>query len=224
MSEPWLMVDSGACVAAFNMAFDEALLHSAHRLGKPVLRFYGWTQPAASFGYSQKIAEVEGLTTLRPLIRRPTGGGIVPHDADWTYSVVIPSGHEWHRFKAEHSYLRMHAWLRNAFKCLDIETRLAEEARKPRPGECFVGHELHDLLWKGHKIAGAAQRRTRTGLLIQGSIQPPPLKLDRQAWQQAMRTTQPVVWQEWVPDEGLRLRCKELLLAKYGNEAFLRKR
>ena len=30
------------------------------------------------------------------------------------------------------------------------------------------------MLWQGRKIAGAAQRRTRHGLLVQGSVQPPP--------------------------------------------------
>ena len=41
------------------MALDEALLETMPRLGKPVLRFYGWTGPAASFGYFQKIADAE---------------------------------------------------------------------------------------------------------------------------------------------------------------------
>jgi len=92
----WLLLNSGKCGAAFNMALDEALLENVSRLGKPVLRFYGWTGPAATFGYFQKISEAERATHLRPLIRRPTGGGIVPHDADWTYSAVFPPGHEWH--------------------------------------------------------------------------------------------------------------------------------
>ena len=97
----WLLMPSGPCPPAFNMALDEALLESMSRLGRPVLRFYGWTEPAATFGYFQKYADVERATHLRPLIRRPTGGGIVPHDADWTYSLVFPPGHEWHSLKAE---------------------------------------------------------------------------------------------------------------------------
>ena len=55
------------------MAFDEALMAGASRLGQPVLRFYGWTEPAATFGYFQKIEEIERATPLRPLVRRPTG-------------------------------------------------------------------------------------------------------------------------------------------------------
>jgi lipoate-protein ligase A len=97
----WFLLNSGKCNAAFNMALDEALLDSVSRLGKSVVRFYGWTEPAATFGYFQKYAEVERATLLRPIIRRPTGGGIVPHDADWTYSAVFPPGHEWHSFEAE---------------------------------------------------------------------------------------------------------------------------
>jgi lipoate-protein ligase A len=46
----WLVTPSEAGFAAFNMAVDEALLDSMLRLQKPVLRFYGWTEPAPSFG------------------------------------------------------------------------------------------------------------------------------------------------------------------------------
>ena len=73
-SVPWFLLQSGPGTASFNMASDEALLEAMPRLGKPVLRFYGWTEPAASFGYFQKHAEVERTTLLRPLVRRPTGG------------------------------------------------------------------------------------------------------------------------------------------------------
>ena len=157
------------------------------RLRRPVLRFYGWTEPAATFGYFQKYAEVERATSLRPLIRRPTGGGIVPHDADWTYSLAFPPGHEWHSLKAEESYRRVHEWIQSAFAELKIATELAPWKSAPgRAGSrCFVGYEKSDLLWHGKKIAGAAQRRNKLGLLIQGSVQP-PLPLARTAWQQAM--------------------------------------
>ena len=111
----WLLINSGKCDAAFNMALDEALLEAMPRLQQPILRFYGWTEPAATFGYFQKFSDVEQATSLRPLIRRPTGGGIVPHYADWTYSAAFPPGHEWHSLKAEESYRRIHDWLRLAF-------------------------------------------------------------------------------------------------------------
>src|SRR5476651_1723696 len=189
----WFLLNSGKCDAAFNMALDEALLEAAMRLGKPVLRFYGWTEPAATFGYFQKFSDVERATHLRPLIRRPTGGGIVPHDADWTYSAVFPPGHEWHLLKAEESYRRIHDWLRLAFAEMKIKTELARfqkaESGKRKaeiPGACFTGHEKSDLLWRGKKIAGAAQRRNKSGLLIQGSIQPPTASVARKDWEDAM--------------------------------------
>src|SRR5882672_4520513 len=90
----WLLLASGEGDPAFNMAMDAALLQSMHRLKSPVLRFYSWTEKAASFGYFQKYSEIERLTHLRPLVRRPTGGGLVPHDADWTYSLAFPRSEE----------------------------------------------------------------------------------------------------------------------------------
>jgi lipoate-protein ligase A len=224
MQDKWHRLESGCCDPAFNMALDEALLHSARDVGAPVLRFYGWTCPAASFGYFQKIAEVERAIRMRPLMRRPTGGGIVPHDADWTYSVVIPAGHEWHRLQAEASYQRMHQWIRAAFRDMEVETALALDSRRPAPGQCFAGHEVYDVLWQERKIAGAAQRRTRHGLLIQGSVQPPPIHLDRATWQRAMCAVQPARWQEWQPDETLYQRCRDLVQTKHGKDAYQRKR
>jgi lipoate-protein ligase A len=173
-SKPWHLLQSGPGHSAFNMALDEALLQAMPRLGQPVLRFYGWTEPAASFGYFQKYADVERLTLLRPLVRRPTGGGLVPHDADWTYSLAIPPGDPWYSLTAMESYRRVHEWIQAAFTRLSIATDLASTCRKPQAGQCFQGHEQFDVLWRGQKIAGAAQRRTRDGLLIQGSVQPPP--------------------------------------------------
>src|SRR6187399_2034155 len=109
----WLLLNYGLGAPAFNMAMDEALLEGVARLGQPVLRFYGWIEPAASFGYFQKFVEIEQATLLRPLIRRPTGGGLVPHDADWTYSVVIPPNHSWYPLRASESYERMHRWIQS---------------------------------------------------------------------------------------------------------------
>ena len=73
----------------------------------------------------------------------------------------------------------------DAFASLNVPTTLAPSSQKEIPGQCFVGAEKFDVLWHGRKIAGAAQRRTRTGLLIQGSIQPPPIPLVRENWQSA---------------------------------------
>jgi lipoyl(octanoyl) transferase len=220
----WLLLNSGKCDAAFNMALDEALLEKVSQIAKPVLRFYGWTEPAATFGYFQKISEAERATQLRPLIRRPTGGGIVPHDADWTYSAIFPPGHEWHLLKAEESYRRIHDWLRLAFAELKIETELAPCCKKSLPGQCFAGHEKFDLLWHGKKIAGAAQRRNKSGLLIQGSIQPPTNSLTRTDWENAMlavaREKFRAEWKELLPDEKLRADTDKLASEKYSQKSY----
>jgi lipoate-protein ligase A len=210
------------------MALDEALLEAMPRVGQPALRFYGWIEPAATFGYFQRYTEVERATLLRPLIRRPTGGGIVPHDADWTYSLAFPSNHEWHSLRAEESYRRAHEWVRAAFARIGVVAELARCCRKTGPGQCFVGYEKSDVLWQGRKIAGAAQRRTRTGLLIQGSVQPPPLGLAKIDWQQAMcdaaNAAFGVKWEEFELDGPLRERAETLTAEKYSQPAFTQKR
>jgi len=224
----WLLLNSGPGGAGFNMAMDEALLEAMPRLGKPVLRFYGWAERAASFGYFQKYSEIERTTLLRPLVRRPTGGGLVPHDADWTYSLAFPTNHPWYALSAVESYRRVHAWIQMAFAGLQVPAELADCCRKSEPGQCFVGYEKFDVLWHGKKIAGAAQRRNKLGLLIQGSVQPPPVSLRREDWEASMKEVGVREWKaDWSvlePDAGLRQRVDELVKKKYSLASYNEKR
>ena len=227
-SHPWYLLESGPGHYAFNMALDEALLQEVSRLGRPVLRFYSWTEPAASFGYFQRHAEVEQMTRLRPLVRRPTGGGLVPHDTDWTYSAVFLPSDDWYRLSAADSYRRMHEWIQAALARLALASELAPACSKTQPGQCFQGHEMFDLLWRGRKIAGAAQRRTRDGLLIQGSVQAREPSLARADWERAMcdtaRDEQGANWSAFEPDAPRAERALSLARAKYSQAAYNRKR
>lgn len=207
------------------MAVDEALLEAMPRLQRPVLRLYSWDEPAASFGYFQRYGEVERLTPLRPLVRRPTGGGVVPHADDWTYSLAFPNGHEWYQLTARESYRRVHQWLLDAFARRNIATLLAPVARQGEPGPCFAGYEQFDLLRGGNKIAGAAQRRKREGLLIQGSIQPGAIDLRRADWETALCEAAPdAQWQAFEPDAELQQRALELAQKKYSQISYNQKR
>jgi lipoate-protein ligase A len=210
------------------MAFDEALLELVSGYKRPVLRFYGWQQPAVSFGYFQHYHDVEQLTALRPLIRRPTGGGIVPHDNDWTYSLVFPPHHEWYELAATESYRRVHGWIQRAFERLGLHTELAPAALKIQPGNCFAGHENSDLLWRGRKIAGAAQRRRKDGLLIQGSVQAPVSTLNRDDWEVAMReaagNVELIPWSPCPDLERIEQRALDLSQAKYSLASYNQRR
>jgi lipoate-protein ligase A len=217
-TERWFHLNSGAGDPALNMAWDEALLEGAAALGAPVLRFYGWSVPAATYGISQGLEDAARLTSLRPLIRRPTGGGVVPHDRDWTYTLVFPPTHWWYASPARESYQRVHAWVQSALARIGLETQLAPNVAQGAPTHCFVRAEQFDVLWRGAKVAGAAQRRRRDGFLIQGSVQAPP-GADQGAWERAMREVGTANWHvEWEPlvvGERFLERAAELATTKY---------
>ena len=154
--------------AALNMAVDEALLGTATH---PTLRSYRWRKPALSFGYFGAFAEVADQQSQREIVRRWTGGGVVPHGNDLTYSVIIPAGHPFFSRSSLAIYSALHDAIRQALKENGIEATLAHSA-SPKVSEiCFANAVRSDVISEGRKIAGAAQRRTRQGLLHQGSIQ-----------------------------------------------------
>lgn len=165
-----------------NMALDFLLLR---RWSGPVacrFRHYDWRRPALTFGYSQKISLVRSLLPMDTdveLCRRPTGGGLVDHRADWTYALVVPRGHPWEEMPAAQSYRGVHEALSAALAQQQVPTAVkpdclppAEDQNGRTGGVCFQRAERYDVVHpaSGVKIAGAAQKRTKEGLLFQGSI------------------------------------------------------
>lgn len=166
--------------AAENMAVDFLLLQRYPRGAVPRWRHYGWHRPSFTFGYSQKVATVRAQ--LPPgetfdLCRRPTGGGIVDHRDDWTYALVIPRGHPLEELRASHSYREVHEALAAALRAQGVPavTKAVSDPESDAGGPagvCFQRAEIHDVVRQdnGAKIAGAAQKRNKHGLLFQGSL------------------------------------------------------
>lgn len=167
--------------AAENMATDFLLLQRA-ATDHPLLRHYEWHRPAFTFGYSQKLAFIQSqLPADEPvdLCRRPTGGGLVDHRDDWTYTLIVPRAHPLYAARAIESYRAVHAAVAESLAVLGCPASLKTECEPCTPetesgpaGVCFTRPELHDVInvKTGEKIAGAAQKRTKRGLLFQGSL------------------------------------------------------
>jgi lipoate-protein ligase A len=170
-SERWDLLLDGDHSPSVNMALDEALLLTAPRRGRPLLRFYGWDRPAVSIGYVQRYdAAPEGVE----VVRRPTGGGVVYHDHDFTYTVVIPAGHWLTGLDRTRSYDWINRSVQDGLEQCNLKAHLAD-ADIPHTVDrltmvCFQNPTRYDILMDGVKVAGSAQRRLREGLLHQGSI------------------------------------------------------
>lgn len=166
--------------AAENMATDFLLLQRYEKPDHVRFRHYGWHRPAVTFGYSQKIAFVREQfpgAHLMELCRRPTGGGLVDHRDDWTYALVIPRKHAAYDDRAIESYRVVHTCIMGALRALGQNATLKNfENQTGSPpsssGICFKHAELLDVIHaeSGLKIAGAAQKRNKHGLLFQGSL------------------------------------------------------
>lgn len=155
---------------AANMALDEVLLAESER---PWLRWYGWAEPTTSIGYFTPRSVLVGREGA-PWVRRWTGGGLVEHGTgrDSTFSLGFPRSCEWARMRSAESYRRIHSVLANALAAAGAPCSLAEMDADSAGAACFAGAVAADIVDVAtNKIAGGAQRRSREGLLHQGSIQ-----------------------------------------------------
>lgn len=177
--------------ATTNMAIDATLFANMPE-GLAAFRHYGWLGPAFTFGYAQHYHKVvselaSGHTPIEPaqpnatLTRRMTGGGIVDHRNDWTYSLVLHAALPAAKLPPAKLYTAIHQCLQHSLREQGIHSRLAPCPRQcagtatPAPADhsrCFANPVADDLLHTGNdaKIAGAAIKRSRHGLLLQGSI------------------------------------------------------
>jgi lipoate-protein ligase A len=180
--------------AVTNMAIDTALLQTIPP-ETALFRHYGWTEPTITFGYSQRFREIAATTPEGVVLcRRATGGGIVDHRNDWTYSLTLGPEPAATQSSSTALYEKVHVAIVGTLRFLEVPARLAPcpkkcaetPAKQAGPDQCFIQPVMNDVLTQaGRKIAGAAMKRGRTGFLIQGSIDRAalPESLDFQAFQ-----------------------------------------
>ncbi len=177
----WRMIDTGPLSGADNMAVDEVLLRSFDPAASlPVLRLYGWEPPALSLGRFQKAAEVLDLECCRmdriPVVRRFTGGGVIYHADELTYSLICSPAQLPPASSVKDSFRELTAFLLAFYRRLGLSAEYAVDtlADRSRLGEktdfCFAGRETFDVMVNGSKIGGNAQRRLKEVVFQHGSI------------------------------------------------------
>ncbi|MEI6321868.1 MAG: hypothetical protein WCP60_02045 [bacterium] len=151
------------------MALDEVLLR---RVSKTTMRIYRWEAPCVSFGYFQKYTEVRFAHPSSPLVRRWTGGGMVEHGADLTFSLMVPREVAFGQYSPAQFYKILHRAFASAItRFTKLEIVMAGDREILTGPSCFSAPARDDLIWQGNKILGGAQRRSEGALLYQGSLQ-----------------------------------------------------
>lgn len=164
------------------MAVDEALLESLiEGSGEPTLRLYGWRPPCVSVGYFQSLrAEIRPERCREAgveWVRRITGGRLILHDMELTYSIVARESDPLVSGGILESYRKISAGLRAGLAALGVAAELADPADprvagagKIKGGLCFDTPASYEMVVDGRKLAGSAQTRRRGAILQHGSI------------------------------------------------------
>ncbi len=165
------IVDTGRAPAWKNMEIDSELLKNLEHSQEPVLHLYQFEPEAATYGYFiQPFAHLneEGVKKRGlQLAKRPTGGGIIFHLWDFTFSLLIPSAHPAYSRNPLDNYLFVNTAVSQILQGQKTELLTGETGASPF---CMAKPTIYDLLINGQKIGGAAERCTKFGFLHQGSI------------------------------------------------------
>ncbi|MFK5882650.1 MAG: lipoate--protein ligase family protein [Sulfurospirillum sp.] len=175
-TKEWRFIDSPKLSAKENMALDESLLLSCNN--QPIFRLYTWNKNCFTIGRFQKIEAIQEWKRYGDeWTKRITGGGLLLHGFDVSYTIILPTQMLGKRSVKE-SYEYLCGFLFNFYKELDLKPAWAKDVFKEQLSHspfCQEGFEPYDIIVNGKKIGGNAQKRTKDLILQHGSI---PLKKD----------------------------------------------
>jgi len=149
--------------------------------GVTFLRIYEWAENCVSYGYHQSEEAVRKIVGMKlPIVKRPTGGGIVFHGEDLCFSFIFNNNSPFFSSHILEMYEKIINRVRNAFSLLGVElvkpakkiSRVYNSSSSPRYIEplCFSRVDEYELTFNGKKVLGCAIRKTDEGVLAQGSI------------------------------------------------------
>jgi lipoate-protein ligase A len=172
-----MFLDTGSRSAQENMAIDAELLAKVGQLEGPLLHLYEWENLSVTFGHFADPGKLLNLGNCHGLDlgRRPTGGGVIFHTHDLAFSFLVPKDHYLFGSTPLESYRRINSLIIEAISPLLPKgstplSLLPEEPCSPVVHYCMARPTKYDLLQGNKKVGGAAQRRTKEGLLHQGSL------------------------------------------------------
>jgi lipoate-protein ligase A len=167
----WDVIDTGKKSALANMQEDAKLLANVKQQARPLLHLYEFCERGVTYGHfvrPEKDLKKESLTSLS-LARRPTGGGIIFHRYDFPFSILIPA-HMTPENTLESYRVMNQITAKVINSAFGVKVDLLQEVSPGRVTFCMVKPTQYDLTFQGKKVGGAAQRRTRDGILHQGSL------------------------------------------------------
>jgi lipoate-protein ligase A len=188
----WRLLDTGPGGAAWNMAVDEALLHSCMAGDSPpILRFYTWQPAGISLGHFQQPEKSLKLEACRSLglevARRPSGGRAIWHDREITFSIIAPLAALGTQGVMD-SYRLLAGGIVAGLQRLDLPAQLVERTGQSRPlvkptaesfpAACFAIKSRCDMVIGGKKIVGSAQVH-KGGVVLQQNSLPYVVEADK---------------------------------------------
>lgn len=204
------------------MAVDQLLME---QIGdRPLLRVYEWSVPTVTLGYFLPLSDATDSFSDDELtyVRRWTGGGVVDHRIDVTYTLIIPRSHGLATARGAESYRVIHQALADTLSALGEQVRLTVVDEGDGAAACFSNPVAYDLTnMSGEKVAGAGQRRTRYGLLHQGSV---ITAADVDRFAPALVGVLSDQVHEWAPTSAMLDDAHKLANERYATDAWLRKK
>ncbi len=181
----WRLIPSRFNDPYTNMAIDEAIAReqlAAEQL--PTLRFYGWRPASFSLGYFQDVYKVLNIPKCEkegiPFVRRFTGGEIIFHDQELTYSLSFPQPGSKTFNSVKESFKINSSFILRAYQYLGIKADFFSPGKdfsynSTAGSLCFESCEEYDIMVRGKKLGGSSQRKIKNIIFQHGSI---TLKLD----------------------------------------------
>ena len=165
-----------SCESGQDSMDKDQMLFDAVKRGEslPALRFFRWANPALSYGRTQGIdlqSRTDALAQGLEVVRRPTGGGKVPHGTDLCFSLHWRKEDPAIPWTISDSYLVIHRWIQQSLEELGHPTEILPRKCEDETGWCFQSAVCYDLVRNGSKVVGGAQWRDAKAALHQGSIQ-----------------------------------------------------
>lgn len=163
-----------------NMGRDLNLLALAEQTGTWHMRTYTWSPWCVSLGKHQSLDVVDADRLHAygfDVVHRPTGGRAVLHADELTYCVAVPLTQG---LTAQDVYAAVHTLIVAALRSINVpeleyqevptDLRLHYASSGIAGASCFTSSARSEIMARGRKVVGSAQRVMQDTVLQHGSI------------------------------------------------------